>query len=88
MEKSGYLIKLGGRVKNWKKRWFVLMDGKLRYYKTKVNNLLIYKKSKEPVICLLYSDKLNKGIYKGVLCNHLWGANVTKATGGHTFPLL
>ena len=49
------------------------MDGKLRYYKTKVNNLLIYKKSKEPVICLLYSDKLNKGSYKGVLCNHLWG---------------
>jgi len=35
LEKSGYLIKLGGRVKNWKKRWFVLMDAKLAYYKTK-----------------------------------------------------
>eukprot|EP00794_Sanderia_malayensis_P020288 gene20287-22274_t len=35
LEKSGYLIKLGGRVKNWKKRWFTLVDGKLNYYKTK-----------------------------------------------------
>ncbi|XP_065062028.1 pleckstrin homology domain-containing family H member 2-like [Rhopilema esculentum] len=35
LETSGYLIKLGGRVKNWKKRWFVLMDGKLSYFKTK-----------------------------------------------------
>lgn len=34
--KEGYLTKLGGRVKNWKKRWFVLSDGKLYYYKTEV----------------------------------------------------
>ncbi|KAJ7357396.1 Pleckstrin y domain-containing H member 2 [Desmophyllum pertusum] len=34
--KEGYLTKLGGRVKNWKKRWFVLGDGKLYYYKTEV----------------------------------------------------
>ncbi|XP_031572263.1 pleckstrin homology domain-containing family H member 1-like isoform X2 [Actinia tenebrosa] len=32
--KEGYLTKLGGRIKNWKKRWFVLEDGKLYYYKT------------------------------------------------------
>ncbi|XP_022810522.1 pleckstrin homology domain-containing family H member 2-like isoform X3 [Stylophora pistillata] len=32
--KEGYLTKLGGRVKNWKKRWFVLHDGNLYYYKT------------------------------------------------------
>ena len=43
MEKAGYLIKLGGRVKNWKKRWFVMMDGKLCYFKTKVSSaLLVY----------------------------------------------
>ncbi|XP_048586759.1 pleckstrin homology domain-containing family H member 1 isoform X2 [Nematostella vectensis] len=32
--KEGYLTKLGGRIKNWKKRWFVLQDGKLYYFKT------------------------------------------------------
>lgn len=35
--KEGYLTKLGGRIKNWKKRWFVLEDGKLYYYKTPVS---------------------------------------------------
>ncbi|XP_013383364.1 pleckstrin homology domain-containing family H member 2-like [Lingula anatina] len=33
-EKCGYLTKLGGKVKNWKKRWFVLQNGELLYYKT------------------------------------------------------
>ena len=38
-KKEGYLTKLGGRVKNWKRRWFVLRDGKLYYYKTEVKKL-------------------------------------------------
>ncbi|XP_065063633.1 dual adapter for phosphotyrosine and 3-phosphotyrosine and 3-phosphoinositide-like [Rhopilema esculentum] len=33
--KEGYLTKLGGRVKNWKARWFVLVKNELRYYRTK-----------------------------------------------------
>jgi len=33
--KSGYLIKQGDTVKNWKKRWFVLRNSSLAYYKTK-----------------------------------------------------
>lgn len=32
-EKSGYLTKLGGKLKTWKRRWFVLANGTLRYYK-------------------------------------------------------
>ncbi|ELR12571.1 PH domain containing protein [Acanthamoeba castellanii str. Neff] len=32
--KKGYLIKRGNMVKNWKKRWFVLKDHLLFYYKT------------------------------------------------------
>jgi hypothetical protein len=34
-EKSGFLTKQGKLVKNWKKRWFVLKDNVLYYYKTK-----------------------------------------------------
>ena len=35
--KSGYLSKLGGKVKTWKKRWFVLRSGELFYYKSQVH---------------------------------------------------
>ena len=31
-EKKGYLVKQGGRRKNWKKRWFVLRDNCLYYF--------------------------------------------------------
>ncbi|CAG2107228.1 unnamed protein product [Medioppia subpectinata] len=34
MEKSGYLTKLGGRLKTWQRRWFTLKDGVLSYYKS------------------------------------------------------
>ncbi|KAI1894433.1 hypothetical protein AGOR_G00115760 [Albula goreensis] len=34
LEKSGYLLKMGGRVKTWKRRWFVLKAGELLYYKS------------------------------------------------------
>jgi len=33
--KEGYLTKEGGGFKSWKKRWFVLKDGELHYYKSK-----------------------------------------------------
>jgi len=33
--KEGYLTKLGGTIKNWKARWFVLVKNELKYYKTK-----------------------------------------------------
>ncbi|XP_055388062.1 uncharacterized protein CG43867-like isoform X2 [Condylostylus longicornis] len=32
-EKVGYLTKLGGRLKTWRKRWFVLKNGQLYYWK-------------------------------------------------------
>uniref|UniRef100_S4RMZ3 Pleckstrin homology, MyTH4 and FERM domain containing H1 n=1 Tax=Petromyzon marinus TaxID=7757 RepID=S4RMZ3_PETMA len=34
LEKSGYLLKLGGQVPAWKRRWFVLRGGELLYYKS------------------------------------------------------
>ncbi|KAF7493224.1 Uncharacterized protein SSS_09982 [Sarcoptes scabiei] len=39
LEKSGYLYKLSGRFKIWKKRWFVLKDSELLYYKRKYDGL-------------------------------------------------
>jgi hypothetical protein len=36
LEKSGYLTKLGSKVKNWKRYWFVLSGNKLSYYRTQV----------------------------------------------------
>jgi len=33
-EKQGWLTKQGGRVKNWKRRWFVLKDNRMYYYKS------------------------------------------------------
>ncbi|KDO34522.1 hypothetical protein SPRG_00585 [Saprolegnia parasitica CBS 223.65] len=32
--KRGFLVKQGGFVQNWKRRWFVLKDGRLTYYKS------------------------------------------------------
>ncbi|XP_055986504.1 pleckstrin homology domain-containing family H member 2 [Sorex fumeus] len=34
LEKSGYLLKLSGRVRAWRRRWFVLKGGELLYYKS------------------------------------------------------
>lgn len=34
LEKSGYLKKLGGKFRTWHKRWFVLKDATLSYYKS------------------------------------------------------
>lgn len=33
--KMGWLTKQGGRIKTWKKRWFILSDGVLYYFKEK-----------------------------------------------------
>ncbi|XP_074661838.1 pleckstrin homology domain-containing family H member 1-like [Tubulanus polymorphus] len=34
LQKSGYMTKLGGKVKNWHRKWFVLQQGELFYYKS------------------------------------------------------
>jgi hypothetical protein len=33
-DKDGYLMKQGGNIKTWKKRWCVLKDGSIFYFKT------------------------------------------------------
>eukprot|EP01103_Thecamoeba_quadrilineata_P009919 TRINITY_DN202_c0_g1_i1.p1 TRINITY_DN202_c0_g1~~TRINITY_DN202_c0_g1_i1.p1 ORF type:complete len:469 (-),score=84.70 TRINITY_DN202_c0_g1_i1:80-1486(-) len=34
VEKDGFLTKQGGSIRTWKRRWFVLKDAKLYYFKT------------------------------------------------------
>uniref|UniRef100_H3C5E6 Pleckstrin homology domain containing, family H (with MyTH4 domain) member 1 n=1 Tax=Tetraodon nigroviridis TaxID=99883 RepID=H3C5E6_TETNG len=34
LEKSGYLLKMGNRVQAWKRRWFILRNGGILYYKS------------------------------------------------------
>ena len=38
LEKSGYLTKLGGKIKSWRKRYFVLKNGTLSYWKSQVSS--------------------------------------------------
>ncbi len=37
LEKAGYLTKLGGKIKSWRKRYFVLKNGTLSYWKSQVS---------------------------------------------------
>lgn len=43
LDKSGHLAKLGGKLKTWRRRFFVLSNGKLRYWKTQVSFPTILK---------------------------------------------
>ena len=42
LEKSGYLTKLSGKLKTWRKRWFVLKNGTLSYWKSQVSLFILY----------------------------------------------
>ncbi|XP_038639733.1 pleckstrin homology domain-containing family H member 1 isoform X1 [Scyliorhinus canicula] len=44
LEKSGYLLKMGGQVKTWKRRWFVLRNGEILYYKSPVSQSDVIRK--------------------------------------------
>jgi hypothetical protein len=45
---QGYMTKRGGFVKNWKRRWFVLCDGLMFYYKMKPELAHTYGASSKP----------------------------------------
>eukprot|EP01111_Echinosteliopsis_oligospora_P019523 TRINITY_DN9487_c0_g1_i1.p1 TRINITY_DN9487_c0_g1~~TRINITY_DN9487_c0_g1_i1.p1 ORF type:complete len:151 (+),score=31.79 TRINITY_DN9487_c0_g1_i1:294-746(+) len=42
IEWSGYLTKQGNTVKNWKKRWFLLDNGVIHYFKGKEDTVPLY----------------------------------------------
>ena len=38
-EMSGYMVKQGGLVKSWNRRYFILKDNQLHYYKDRTVNM-------------------------------------------------
>lgn len=64
LEKFGYLLKLGGKVKMWKRRWFVFRNGELFYYKLQVskgvyNVVIVIQKLKSYIIIVLLGVDFN-----------------------------
>ncbi|XP_053395925.1 pleckstrin homology domain-containing family H member 1-like [Mercenaria mercenaria] len=57
LDKCGYLSKLGGKVKTWKKRWFVLRGSELFYYKSQHDML------KKPQGCIKFDILHDKRTY-------------------------
>jgi hypothetical protein len=62
--KAGYLVKMGAKVKSWKKRWFVLKDKNLSYYAkdTDTRPLRVIDLSQATSICSCsdeYEEKAN-----------------------------
>ena len=56
LEKCGYLTKLGGKIKSWKRRYFVLKNGTLSYWKSQVGLAFKMGRSKRSTEkCLLLS---------------------------------
>ena len=43
LEKSGYLTKLGGKIKTWKRRYFVLKNSTLSYWKSHVSTVYCFQ---------------------------------------------
>ena len=61
LEKSGYLTKLGGKIKSWRKRYFVLSNGTLCYWKSQVCYKFHYLKAGKILIVfrsLFYINEL------------------------------
>ncbi|KAF0289062.1 uncharacterized protein FJT64_012623 [Amphibalanus amphitrite] len=52
LERSGYLTKLSGKLKTWRKRWFVLKDGSLMYWKSKASSHDVSRKAPQGEISL------------------------------------
>ncbi|KAL6072071.1 Phosphatidylinositol-3,4,5-trisphosphate 3-phosphatase [Balamuthia mandrillaris] len=86
--KSGYLIKQGHRVKNWKRRWFVLNNNTLSYFKspravkpngviTVDNIVVIVQKEDQITDSAVFSYKISPAHKSDVCCllrvdDHVW----------------
>ena len=66
--KRGYLVKKGGKRRNWKRRWFVLKNDEMSYYESCEN--LTLKVCMYIHMCITYW-KINNHKY----CNYTQGTN-------------
>jgi len=67
-EKSGWLIKEGGSIKTWKKRYFVLKNGEFRYSKNPREEALgVIKLSAASTIRIVDKKKKNPMFSKFLL---------------------
>ena len=58
LEKCGYLSQLSGKVKTWRRRFFVLRNGELFFYKSQV----------DPLVFILFIDLL-AGLFSLSACS-------------------
>ena len=54
LEKQGYLTKLGGKLKTWRKRWFVLKNGVIMYWKSQVREYGCRCRITDPLVMDLF----------------------------------
>ena len=64
--KRGYLVKKGGKRKNWKRRWFVLKSKEMSYYESYENMTL---KVRNACLCMYYSLILVENAYMCLCVN-------------------
>ena len=69
LEKSGYLLKMGSQVKAWKRRWFILRNGEILYYKSPVSVSHCEPACLLPSKVLLSPQKTLQEYFK-ILCVH------------------
>lgn len=64
--KEGFLTKLGGRIKSWRMRWFVLRSNELKYFKQKMskNYIRVLDLNECKECCQDFSQKNQSYVFK------------------------
>lgn len=57
---EGYLVKQGGRIKTWRKRYFEFRDGCLSYRKNRRDNSKVIRR--DVIVDVHYNDKVRNGL--------------------------
>lgn len=83
----GHLAKLGGKLKTWRKRWFVLKNGSLTYWKSQNDvNRLVYPLT--PVLVSCSSNRfrfVNRKPQGQIMLDDL--CRIVRAEGASTFEI-
>lgn len=91
LEKTGHLAKLGGKLKTWRKRWFVLKNGALTYWKSqndvnrKPQGLIVLDEVCRYILKRLICDS-RRSLYYTILYYTIW-YRINRAEGAATFEI-